>query len=220
MALSAVAFDIDGTMYSNRDMFVRSARYALSHYRFLRGFAQMRKHIRDVYPILDFRTTQAEILGEILGIDSADAKERIDRWINVELDVVYRKLTPYRYLGECLAELRDRGLRLGVLSDFPIGAKLGYLGFPDIWDCTVSSEDTGYLKPRPEPFDALCRGLDASPEQIVYIGNNYEYDIIGAANRGLKTGHLTRIRRRKSVANIEFSDYRRLVPSIVELGRL
>ena len=180
----------------------------------------MRKRIRHVYPILDFRTTQAEILGELLGIDAWVAGNLIDRWINFDLDSVYQKLSPYRHLRECLVDLRKFGLRLGVLSDFPVGAKLDYLGFPDMWDCVISSEDTGYLKPRSEPFNALCKGLDASPEQIVYIGNNYEYDILGAANNGLKAAHLTRIRRRKSVANIEFSDYRRLVPSIIEMGRL
>lgn len=219
MPLSAVAFDIDGTMYSNRDMYIRSARYLVSHYRFLRGFARMRKQIRDIYPILDFKTTQAEILGGILRIDPVAAKLLIDRWINSELDSVYQKLSPFRYLRDCIEELRKSGLRLGVLSDFPVGEKLDYLGFTDMWDCIISSADVGYLKPRPEPFRALCKGLDASPEQIVYIGNNYEYDIMGAADSGLKTAHLTRIRRRKSVANIEFSDYRRLAPSIIELGR-
>ena len=200
-------------------MYARTALHAVPRLKFLRAFAAMRKRIRREYPIVDFTDRQASLLAEILKIEPSEASDLIDDWINHGLDDVYRRLTPLPHLNGCLRVLRGAGLRLCVLSDFPIESKLRYLGLQKGWDCVISSQESGYLKPRREPFHSLADRLDVSPEDIVYVGNNYEYDVVGASRAGLKTAHLTRRRRRDNVADIVFSDYRRLAPAIFELGR-
>ena len=234
--LRAVAFDIDGTLYANRPMYFRAAFHVVIRLRFFYHFAAVRAKIRTVYPIDDFQALQRRLLGEAMGISEEVAAERIRKWISDDLDAVYRRLRPFRDVEECIRLLRDHGLKLGVLSDFPIGKKLDYLGLDGLWDCEISSEDTGYLKPRTEPFAALSDRLGVEPEHILYIGNSYEYDIVGASKAGLRTAYLTRkvACATKSVtassatsagekvertADFSFSDYRQLAPMILEFVR-
>lgn len=40
-------------------------------------------------------------------------------------------------------------------------------------------------KPSPEPFERALSAIDAAPERAVYVGNNYEADVLGAAEAGL-----------------------------------
>jgi putative hydrolase of the HAD superfamily len=111
---------------------------------------------------------------------------------------------------ETLASLRAEGLRLGALSDFPLANKLPYLGLREKFECVACSEDSGYLKPNPEPFLRMAECLSVQPEHLLYVGNNYAYDIVGAHAAGMRTAHLSRRPVRNTVADLTFSDYRSL----------
>jgi putative hydrolase of the HAD superfamily len=50
-----------------------------------------------------------------------------------------------------------------------------------------SSKDLGVSKPDPEFFFSICKRLNTSPAQCVFIGNSYEKDIVGAAKAGMMT---------------------------------
>lgn len=215
----AAAFDIDGTLYPNSPMLLLSALHAIPRLRFLKAFARARKQIRRIYPIEDFRGLQNRLVAESLGVTESCAETRIKRWLEVELDGVYRRLSPFPYVSQCLDALRRAGLKTAVMSDFPIGNKLDYLGLADGWDCRLSSEDSGYLKPRAEPFAMLAECLDELPEHIVYIGNSYEYDIIGARHAGMQTAYLSRGKPKGRDATISFSSYHELAPKILEFVR-
>lgn len=217
--LRAVAFDVDGTLYPNLPMLLLSALHAVPRLRFLRAFSRVRREIRQEYPIQDFPALQKQMLGDALGVTSGEAGKRIGTWLERDLDAVYRRLSPYPHVDACIHRLRSAGLKTGVLSDFPIGEKLRYLGLDGLWDCVLASEESGYLKPRPEPFLRLAECLDEPPEHIVYIGNSYEYDIVGAQRVGMKTAFLKKKRQHRGSADIAFSDYRELAPAILEFVR-
>jgi HAD superfamily hydrolase (TIGR01549 family) len=87
-----------------------------------------------------------------------------------------------------LKTLKDRGLILGLISNVaqdmePTYAKLGlqpYLNFK------VTSAEVGYDKPRPEIFLAALKKADAKPAEALYIGDQYQIDILGAHGVGIK----------------------------------
>ena len=219
--IRAVAFDIDGTLYPSRPMYLRSALHAFPHLRFLRAFARVRRAIRDVYPIDDFLQLQNVLLADEMHITPDRASRLIRHWHDIDLDAVYRRLSPFTYVREFIQSLRDSGVKTAVLSDFPISNKLTYLGLDGLWDCMYSSEDSGYLKPRGEPFQTVIDCLDESPEHIVYIGNNYEYDIVGAKNVGLMTAYLSSktVAKRDNISDkptFEFGNYRQLAAKVFE----
>ena len=79
---------------------------------------------------------------------------------------------------------------MGILSDAPTKEawlRLAYLNFHHIVDAVVTSEDTGKIKPAPEPFRAILKKLDVTPEESLMVGDWAERDILGAKNVGMKT---------------------------------
>ena len=207
MDIQAIAFDLDGTLYPNHKMYMSSMLFSFGRFRLLYHFGRVRKTIRKIRPIKDFRATQAQLLANSMKIAVELAEKRIERTINGSWERYLRNIKPYRYVPTFIEKLKKAGLKLGVLSDFPIGNKLEFLALSENWDCVISAEDTGYLKPNPEPFMQISECLKTPAANILFVGNNYEYDIIGASNVGMKTAHLSREVIEGTVADLTFSDY-------------
>jgi putative hydrolase of the HAD superfamily len=63
--------------------------------------------------------------------------------------------------------------------------KLDATGLADRVDAVVCADDVEAFKPRAAPFDAITDALDA--EEYVMVGDNVEYDIEPANERGYRT---------------------------------
>ncbi len=217
MALRAVAFDLDGTLYPFGCLALRAAAFALGNIRYARSFWRVREVIRTIRPIEGFRRRQAELFAEATGLGFADAQAWIERRIYGDLVRSFRSISPYPGMRELLEEIGRRGLARAVLSDFPVAEKLGYLGLSDLFSVALCSEESDYLKPSPEPFALLCRRLGLAPQEILFVGDSYEYDIIGAHAAGLRTAHLSCRHDPESVADLRFSRYRSFRERLPEL---
>jgi len=55
------------------------------------------------------------------------------------------------------------------------------------FDGFFSSKELGVKKPNPQFFSEVCRRSLLVPAETVFVGNDYEKDMIGAKNAGLKT---------------------------------
>ncbi|TVQ17702.1 MAG: HAD family hydrolase [Spirochaetaceae bacterium] len=192
MTIKAVGFDVDGTLYPNSAMYIQSAWFALRHLRRVHAYSRVRREMRRQRPIDDLRVLERELLAGRLGIPERDAARFIDEVIHDGWESILDRVQPFPGVHECVEALRAAGLRVGVSSDFPVARKLGRLGFDGLFDCALWSEESGYLKPNPEPFIALSECLQAEPSQVVYVGNSYDYDIVGAKNVGMTAVHLAR----------------------------
>lgn len=194
MSLKAIAFDIDGTLYPNTFFYLHGIPAFLRHPRATRAYSHIRRAVRALQAEgIDepLRRLQIRLMAAELAIDLKDAERLLygalypswERWFP-------RVAKPFRGVRRVLEELRDRGYALGALSDFPLMGKLGALGVDDLFSIRLSAEDVGYLKPHSAPFLALADGLDAAPEEILYVGNSYRYDVLGAKAVGMWTAHL------------------------------
>ena len=210
MDINAVAFDIDGTLYSNGRMHLQSLPFALRHIRQLKAFRRVRLELRRTRPIEDFHRLQAELFGRELGVSVGKAAEIIETVFYDRWEQVLRRVPLFPGVRETVAAFRDAGLKVAVASDFPVARKLGLLGIDGLWDCEVSTEEVGYLKPNPEPFHALLDCLGEPPERVLYVGNSYRYDVEGAKAVGMYAAHLTRRPERDSIADFSFYRYDRL----------
>ncbi|WP_319560871.1 HAD family hydrolase [Marispirochaeta sp.] len=206
MKFRAVAFDIDGTLYPNFHMYLYSLIPALKHPLLALNFGRVRKEIREVRPVENFRHLQARMLADYMGCSPEHAFALAERFLYERWVTSFKGLKPFPGVRAVLDELKHTGFKLAAMSDFPIQSKLDYLGLSGLWDTAFTAEDTNYLKPHPEPFLRLIHELGFRQEEILYVGNSYSYDIEGASAVGIHTAHLTR--RPVPASKADFSFYR------------
>ena len=195
MKFTAVAFDLDGTLYHNSRLFVRLVPFLLKEHRLLRAMGKARKLMRQGVSADspgDFYDRQALIMGELLGIPKEQARDRTDKFIYRGWEPLFEKVRLFPHVRETLETFRKAGIKLGLLSDFPPETKLKNLKISECWDTFLSSEETGHLKPHSAPFMELARRMEAAPEEMLYVGNSIPYDVVGAHNAGMKAAQIGR----------------------------
>lgn len=91
-----------------------------------------------------------------------------------------------------LAEL-SRSMPVGLVSNYPCGKairrSLEKIGISDYLNPIVISGEVGYVKPHSSPFLAALNALDIPPEKVLFVGDRWDADMIGARNVGMKTCH-------------------------------
>jgi putative hydrolase of the HAD superfamily len=220
--IEGVAFDLDGTLYPNYRFNVRLLPFLLKEWRLLSAFGKARKIIRreqeiSPTPRTDFYEYQADKTAKVLGVQPQSMQERIERLIYKGWEPLFKKVKLYEHSVETLAALRKAGYKLGLMSDFPPETKLENLGISGIWDAVLCSENFGVIKPHSLPFTELASAMSLPCEKILYVGNSYSYDVVGAARVGMKTAWITFSQGKKTPApDFIFSNYRQLLDFMVD----
>lgn len=129
----------------------------------------------------------------------------IDKWRNSNFKLVlFDDVTPV------LAGLKQRGLVLGLISnvDTDITSTLEELGLAPLLDVITTSLDTGYTKPQPEIFHEAVARAGVKAGEALFIGDQYQIDVLGAEKAGLKGllldrgGHFKGIGGHSSIRNL------------------
>jgi len=211
---SAVAFDLDGTLYPDSRLFLRLVPFFLRNQRLLRAMGEARSHLRGSGGYGgDFYDLQARLMGEILGEDAQRVKERVERLIYRGWEPFFTRIKLFPHLRETLDAFRGAGIPMGLLSDFPVETKLQNMKLAEYWDAALCSEEVGRLKPDSLPFLELARKLGKDPETILYVGNSAAYDAAGALAAGMKAALILPWWKKRPAFDepvFVFSDYRQL----------
>lgn len=99
-------------------------------------------------------------------------------------------LTPYPGTKTALIKLKNKKLKLAIVTDAPklkAWLRLTAMKLDDFFDVVVALEDTGRTKPSRVPFRAALKELKLAPEQCLMIGDRPERDMKGARKLGMKT---------------------------------
>lgn len=143
--------------------------------------------------------------------------------------VAYRKvkaghLTPYPNAVKTLLKLKERGLKLGIVSDAPVKQawlRLAELNLCDFFDVVVAKGPRAKMKPHAMPFKKALRTLKLEPIEILFVGDNPERDILGAKKLGMRTvlakyGQV--IHNPKAKADFEIDDISKLIEIVDKLN--
>ena len=162
--IKAVCFDIDGTFYPLFQTRLRVALASLSSLPFAISYNKARQRVRTEDSFLSLpplsEKERAERMCRYMW-DRSD-EESISYFIGKEKKVFFDRyerlfsgIKPYEGVVETIEELKKRGYRLGVLSDFPVGTKLNgpEARFP------VETEKTFLCPPNVICFDSLTACL-------------------------------------------------------------
>ncbi len=87
-----------------------------------------------------------------------------------------------------LAALKERGLRLGVISNVvslrQVSYNLKVYGLAHYFEAVVTSSGLGYRKPSPRIFLEATRLLNLPPAACAYVGDTVSRDVVGARRAG------------------------------------
>lgn len=117
----------------------------------------------------------------------------VSRFQQGEFIQVYKDTRP------CLETLNKRGIKLGVMSNFSPQLEQFFkkLNIHHYFDFFVVSSLVGYEKPEPEIFTIALEKAGQKANDILYVGDNPEEDILPAQNIGLDAILVNRFDRYK-----------------------
>lgn len=193
--LAAIIFDLDDTLYPERD-------YVMSGFRFLSLTIESRyglpAEVAFAELAQDFdqghRGKNINLLLDRHGIDYKEDDI-------ADLVSAYREHDPDIELPEdtrsVLDKLRSEGMRMGLLTDGFFNAqskKIDKLGLKEYFKSIIYTDELGkeFWKPHVEPFAKICRELEVAPELCAYVGDNPLKDFFGAKKLGMLTIHAKR----------------------------
>jgi putative hydrolase of the HAD superfamily len=195
--LRAVLFDAGGTLVHPDHEFILEQLRAEGVTAAEGSYAEARRH------------AQAALLAILRSADPGDDATRIEAWF---LTLLTRLGLPAARLGvvgdairrrheegwlwvravpgtrAMLDGLHQAGLRLGVVSnaDGRVAQYLERAGLADAFEVIVDSTLVGVEKPDPRIFRIACERMGLTPDQVVYVGDTYDVDVLGADAAGIR----------------------------------
>lgn len=91
------------------------------------------------------------------------------------------------FAEETLIYLKDKYTLALLTNGYTLtqNIKLDRTGLRKYFSAVVISEETGTMKPDPEIFRLICRKINVSVNECVYVGDHFENDIKGALSAGM-----------------------------------
>lgn len=210
MDFKAIAFDLDGTLYPNHRFHLRLLPFLARKTGLLLAMGRARDAMRAQGLGGDFYAIQASLAAKDLGMEPEKVRELFQTYIYDGWEPHFERVRLHNGVLSLLKRCRDHGLKLGILSDFPLRTKLARMGLGGLWDVEICSEEVGYLKPAPQAFLALAQGLKQAPKDILYVGNSFAFDIEGAQGVGMRAALIAPPWKRGRGEDFGFSHFKEL----------
>ena len=123
-------------------------------------------------------------------------KIKTDEFVSVLFECFMQVAVPFPYTNDVLEKLRSLGYKTGLITNGSgelQRAKLKLLGLEKYFDEIIICGELGFEKPDPLSFKTMAELLDASPNQLLYVGDNPVNDIVPSRKVGyipvwVKTG--------------------------------
>ncbi|NCB01337.1 MAG: HAD family hydrolase [Spirochaetia bacterium] len=196
MEIKAICFDIDGTMYPlwMTHLFLiptlfpsLSLMQSVQHFR--HAIREENGEKTDPENQEGFLYRQALFVQKELKstFSLEEIRDKIDTQFYERMKSSFSHIRAYPFLRETILLIKEKNIKIAALSDFPVEDKLKSLKVEDLIDYSACTEESGYLKPHKAPFAYMGTMMDTPLRNILYVGDSYRKDIIGASRVGMKT---------------------------------
>jgi HAD superfamily hydrolase (TIGR01509 family) len=194
----ALLFDLDGTLYKQsmirRRMAGRLLKSCLAEpihgWRILRGLRAYRRAQEEMRgaPPGEGGLENEQLLraSRSTGLRVDELRQMVALWMEERpLDLLAGAV--WEGLEAVLAEARRRGLRLGVVSDYPAEKKLEAMRLRRYFDTVVTAQDTEVqrFKPDERGINVALERLHARPGDALFIGDRPDVDAEAARRAGV-----------------------------------
>jgi HAD superfamily hydrolase (TIGR01662 family) len=116
------------------------------------------------------------------------AREIYDQWsVNHHFEL-------YEDVAPVMAELRKRGLTIGLISNShrSLDAFREHFSLADFVSVSVSGAEHGYMKPHRSIFERALERAQVTAAESMMVGDSFKHDIEGALNAGWRAVLLKR----------------------------
>ena len=196
MFFKHVFFDLDNTLYNYNNCHYEALYYVLGEMAY-----KLNIDIKDLQDKYD--TISNSLKYELIGTASCHnkgiyIKQLLEEYnIDLGLSVLYEK-SYWKIFYENLKcndgvynfikWLKSNNIGVVILTDYETEyqiEKLKYLELLPYIDKVITSEEVGKEKPSKQMFLTALHKINAKPEEVIMIGDNYEKDILGAKNMNI-----------------------------------
>ena len=183
--LKAVIFDLDDTLYGEKE-YVRSGYKAIA-----KVIPQVENAAEKLWRLFEEKKPAIDELLKQENIESEEIKQLCLQ--------TYRHQNPdiglYEGIEEMLKELKDQGLKLGIITDGrPEGqrAKIQALKLEKLVDEIIVTDEFGgseFRKPNPLAFSTMKNRMNLEYHEMCYVGDNIKKDFISPEKLGMRSIH-------------------------------
>lgn len=166
----AMIFDLDGTLLDTLEDLTDAVNAALR----MHGYPE--RTIAEVRNFVGNGVRRLMMLAHPGGETAADFEEVLDDFKTWYADHSRDKTKPYAGILETLRELKQRGVKMAIVSNkFDAAVKqLNDLYFADLVRVAIGENEAAGIRKKPAP-DSVFRAMEllgAAPEQTLYIGDS------------------------------------------------
>lgn len=200
MFYKGIIFDLDDTLYDykkcNETSIEKVINYIINHNEKYKNY----EYVLDVYNKISINLKH-----ELKNTASSHNKSIYFKHLIEELKLNYSYFqilndlywTTFYNNMVCFEGVKDfiiwnkiNGIKIGILTDYETEyqiMKLEKLELLNYTDYIVTSEEVGIEKPSVKMFRTILKKMNLQAEEVIMIGDNYEKDIMGALNVGIKS---------------------------------
>jgi len=142
---------------------------------------------------------QPHVVWAALGKTIERGEEHWELWRHLGLErpaatagVVYAEADLYPDARPALAEVRASGVLVGVAGNQSSAMEVWARSVGLVVDVLTGSASLGVRKPDPAFFERLVDLAGASPDEVAYVGDRVDNDVLPALRAGLVAFHLRR----------------------------
>ena len=196
-SLQAILFDIDDTLFSTTE-FARRARRNAVEAMIERGLKlDAEVVLRELDEVIsEFGSNYAHHYEKLLQRLPSEALAGLNPSLVISAGIVsyhdtkFQELKPFEDVAPLLTDLREAGLRLGVVTHgwtVKQAEKLVRLRLLRYFDplAVIISEQVGISKPNPKLYAKALRALDLPAGEVLYVGDNPTHDIAPPQSLGM-----------------------------------
>jgi putative hydrolase of the HAD superfamily len=189
MKINAVVFDLFGTLV---DDFVSSVgqmntELAAALTVPLEPFMQLWRQTSEMRTIGAFQTVEdsIEYVCGVMGVEVT--AEQMTKAVDIRLRHTRRALEPKSNAVGTLAQLKNQGYKLGLLSNCSIEIPILWqeTAFASLIDNPIFSSREGLKKPDPRIYHLACERLGVAPEDCLYVADGENHELKAAAEVGI-----------------------------------
>jgi len=183
MKFAAATFDVGGIIYSD-EVFKKAIYSAIENFAGPIDSARFEK-VYDEHLKSHSGSLRSKLCMEFFG--SLDLKGEIMEFATARWN--FQPTDIYLDAKETISELRDAGLKIGLVANQPKSAveSLKRDGIFDLIDFLGISAVVGLEKPDPRIFELALTELGTKAAETIHIGNRLDTDVLPAKNLGFST---------------------------------